>query len=921
MKRETLCLIIFFACTIQTFSQKNKKINLVLDNSSLVEAIHLIEQKTNFKFFYINNWLSSNKINITSNFNNKKIDEILNQILKSTDLNFYILDETNIILTKNNQIHKSTYKIVNIDSINTESAIQEDVKPIYIPQLTSSKKNRNKIYRIGKETNRNSNKSYRLKGYVKNHTTGEPINNLVLLIKNKNIYTSTDRNGYYSFRVPFGYNEMEAMLLGYEKSNFKIILYSDGEFNFDIKENTESLDEIVISANARQNVKSVISGVNQIEAEEIKVIPQVLGERDLLKIATTLPGVVSAGEGADGVNVRGGKVDQNLFLLDNSVLYNSTHFLGLFSAINPFTTKDFKVYKGNVPSEFGGRISSVFDVSTKTSSFEEFSGEASVGPVTSNISLNIPIISKKSSLLLAGRSTYSDWILKALKNERLNKSSAFFFDGYLKYTHKLDSLNTITASTYLSSDSYSIASDSTNSYQNQIISLNWKRILNDKSNLNLLLSNSSYGFNIDYDGNSNKNFNLKYKINESNVKFKINYTPSNKHSLNFGIASKLYQVNPGEITPNGKNSIITPFKVQNEKALESALFINDDYNISKKLSVNTGVRYNVYFALGGLTQRVYDPSLPKSDASVISINNYKNNEVYKTYHGLSMRLSSRYSINNDLSLKASLHNSYQFIHRLTNNTSASPTDIWKLSDLNIKPQKAIQATLGLFKNIDGNAYEFSIETYYKKYENILNYKVGANLLLNEFIETEVLQGPGKSYGAELLFKKNIGKLNGWLSYSYSKSLLRLDSKFAQERVNNGRLFPTNFDKPHNLNLIANYKLTKRFSLSSNFTFQSGRPVTFPAGKYIYQGNEYTFYGDVNKYRIPSYYRLDIGFNAEGNHKLKKIGHSFWNFSIYNVLGKNNPYSMFFTTENGEIKAYQSSIFSTPIPTITYNFKF
>lgn len=913
MKKLLLVSFLFFFYLNTIEGQE--KISIKIDNLSLKESIDLIEDKTEFKFYYLGSWIN-NDIKITENFVDKSIDYILSTIFTPTDLNYFVFEKNKIILTKNSKIHLSSYKNIIVSKDTITKAEKESVQPVFISNTVSTK-----VIKIGKEKTTAYRNEYRLSGFVKNKNTSKPIPNLVLLIKNKNIYTTTDKKGYYSFRVPFGYNEIETVLLGYEKLTTKIIMYNNGSHDFYVNENSLNLDEIVIEANAKKNVKAVISGVNQIKIEEIKVVPQVLGERDLLKIATTLPGVVSAGEGSDGVNVRGGKTDQNLFLLDKSVLYNPTHFLGLFSAINPFTTKDFKVYKGNVPSEFGGRISSVFDISTKKSSVEEFSGEASLGPVTSNIALNVPIVKEKSGLLVGLRSTYSNWMLKLIKDEKLKNSSAFFFDAIAKYNHVFNENNSITTSGYYSTDSYSIASDSTNTYSNKILSADWTHRFNDKSYGNLSISNSSYNFKIDYEGNTNKNFNLNYKIDELNLKLKMNYDYSLKHKFNYGVATKLYNVNPGSIEPKGSKSIIAPFSVQKERALESAAFISDEFTLNKKMSFNFGIRYNIYAALGESTQRIYQEGSPRNDDSVIRTEQYKDYEVYKTYQGFSFRFSTRYSIDDELSLKASLHNSHQFIHRLTNNTLATPTDIWKLSDYNIKPQKAIQATFGIFKNIDGDLYEISLETYFKKYENILNYKVGASLLLNEHIETEVLQGPGKSYGAELLLRKNKGDLNGWLSYSYARSFLKLDSNFPSERVNNGEFFPTNFDKPHNLNVVLNYKLTKRFSLSSNFTFQSGRPITYPSGKYSQGGNNFIIYGDVNKHRIPNYYRLDIGFNAEGNHKLNKIGHSFWNFSIYNVLGKNNPYSIFFVTDNGVIKSYQSSIFSTPIPTITYNFKF
>jgi hypothetical protein len=300
---------------------------------------------------------------------------------------------------------------------------------------------------------------------------------------------------------------------------------------------------------------------------------------------------------------------------------------------------------------------------------------------------------------------------------------------------------------------------------------------------------------------------------------------------------------------------------------------------------------------------------------------YGNNEVIKTYNGLSLRASARYFLDEDFSVKASVNNSFQFIHRLTNNTTASPTDTWKLSDANIKPQEALQAALGFYKNINGDDYEISLEGYYKTFENILDFKVGANLLLNEFIETQTLQGPGKSYGVEFLARKNTGAFNGWLSYTYSRSFLQLDSEFLEERVSNGEFFPTNFDRPHDLSLIVNYKLTQRFSFSGSFTYQTGRPITYPIGKYILDGVEYLLFSERNKFRVPDYYRLDLGINIEGNHKKKKLGHSFWNISVYNVLGRNNPFSIFFITENGRVRALQSSVFASPIPTISYNIKF
>ena len=453
------------------------------------------------------------------------------------------------------------------------------------------------------------------------------------------------------------------------------------------------------------------------------------------------------------------------------------------------------------------------------------------------------------------------------------------------------------------------------------MSLKWDHSFNDKNKGSVILANSEYRFGIEFDGNTDNDFDLGYKVNETHLKLKMKYLLNDKHKFDYGVSSKLYIVDPGNIDPKGSNSIVEPLSIPRERGLESAIFIADNFTVNKKLLINAGLRYSVYAALGAATQRIYEDGQPRNEGTLVEERQFGKNEVIETYGGPEVRLSARYFINPTLSVKASYNNTYQYIHTLSNNTTVSPTDTWKLSDLNIEPQQANQYALGFYKNLDGNTYELSIEGYYKKTKNILDYKVGAELLLNETIEQEVLQGNGKSYGIEFLIKKTKGKLNGWLGYTYSRSFIQLDSEFSEERVNNGEYFPSNFDKPHDVSLVANYKLTRRFSLSANFTYQTGRPVTYPIGSYIFNGSEQVLYSDRNKFRIPDYYRVDVGLNIEGNHKIKKFAHSFWNISIYNVLGRNNPYSVFFVTDNGEIKAYKSSIFSIPVPTITYNFKF
>jgi hypothetical protein len=454
-----------------------------------------------------------------------------------------------------------------------------------------------------------------------------------------------------------------------------------------------------------------------------------------------------------------------------------------------------------------------------------------------------------------------------------------------------------------------------------VFSAKWDHTFNDKNKGVLILTNSEYRFNIDYQSQNLNAFNFGYKLAETQAIAKATWQYNPKHKFGYGISGKLYGVHPGDLNPKKDESTLVPVSLEKERGLESAAFITDNYKINDKLAIDLGLRYSVFAALGAATQRIYEPGLPISDATVTDERTYGKNEVIETYGGLEPRIAARYFLTEDLSVKAGYDKTYQYIHLLSSNTTQSPTDTWKLSDLNVKPQRSEQFSLGVYKNFKNDLYELSVEGYFKRSKNILDYKVAAELLLKDNVETELLQGEGKAYGVEVLLRKSEGRLNGWIGYTYSRAMLKLDSRFDEERVNNGEYFAANFDKPHDVSVVLNYKLTKRYSLSANFVYQTGRPITYPIGTYVYNGAEYTLYSDRNKFRIPDYYRLDLGVNIEGNHKIKKLAHSFWNISVYNVLGRNNPYSVYFVTENGQIKGYKTSIFAIPVPTITYNFKF
>ena len=902
------------------------RITLDLQEATLVEALKKLAAESNSRVFYQEGWFPDKKI--SRSYLEQTPQAILADLLKDSDINFYRYGPRTFVLTRNNRIYdqlpegffeKEGGRLAGVETGEGPVSVST-VTPVFVSQDDLAATREVETIRIGKQNLSDPRQSFLLSGYVREKETNRPLPDLVILERNRGLGTVTDSTGYYELRLPAGVNFLETRSVGKQGVQKQVILYNDGQLDWLVEEGIEQLEEVVVEARQERNVEEVISGTQVIDAEESKDIPLVLGERNLLDVAASLPGISRAGEGALGLNVRGGRTDQNMFLLNNALVYNPTHFFGIFQALNPFVTQQVEIYKGVIPVQYGGRLSSVFDIRTKEGSMDGLAGEASVGPVTANLALEIPVRKDGSSLVLGGRVAYSDWILRALDDEDLNNSTASFYDGIATYTDRLNENNRLKATAYYSRDRFSITADSTFQYSNRVASVAWDHTYNEKNNASLTLSNSRYAFNIGYDADSNTDFDLGYSVEETELKGLHRYRLNDRHRLVFGLAGKFYRVEPGTLEPTGSNSDVAFQELAREQGIEGGVFISDDWDVTERLSLSAGVRLSFFTALGPSEQTAYAPGQPRNPTTALDTLNYNNGESIKTYGGPEARFSARYFLNPSLSVKAGFSNMYQYIHTLTNTTTVSPLDTWKLSDLNIRPQTSRQVTLGFFKNLE-NGLEASVEGYYKWSRDVLDFKTGAQVLLNEAIETEVIQGDGKAYGVEFLLQKTQGRLNGWLGYTYSRSLIRFDSPFPEQRVNKGEFFPSNYDRPHDISLIANYKFTQRYSASLNFAYQTGRPVTYPIGQFNFNNADYVFYSDRNAERIPDYIRLDLGINIEGNHRKNKLIHSFWTISVYNVLGRNNPYSLFFVSEDGEVKALQSSIFAIPIPSITYNFKF
>lgn len=927
MKKISILFICLLITVWHVAAQvKPAPISFDFKDVSIQDFVKEIESKANYHFYY--NPAEFDSVRITLSEKNESVSSILRSAFRSTNFSYTIDLQNNIFLTKGVEILTSLpYGIFGneLDSLiwtnqKEPELVAELTGPAGQGNLTSAQES--KLVQIGNKTAQIKPGNVTLTGYVRDVKTGVPEIGAAVFVENPRIGTYTNQFGYFTLVLPRGPHVLNIKALGILDTKRNMMLYSDGKLDIEIQSQVLSLREVVISAENSANVRNVQMGVEKLSIRSIKQVPVAFGEADIIKVMLTLPGVKSVGEASNGFNVRGGAVDQNLILFDDLTIYNPSHFFGFFSAFNPDVVKDVELYKSSIPSRYGGRLSSVLDVNSRDGNTKKITGTAGIGLLTGRFNIEGPLIKDKSSFILGGRTTYSNWLLKMLPEDSGYKDSkASFSDVNLRLSHEINDKNNLYLSGYLSDDNSNLGSDTTYAYNNQNLSLKWKHIFANKLTGVFVGGLSRYRYNNHSIENPVNAYKMAFDIQQANFKSDFNYYLSSKHTLDFGISSIRYDLNPGTFLPQGSKSLVMPDVVASEQALESAVYVGDRFDLTSNLSMDLGVRYSMFNYLGPKNVNSYSPGLPKEENNITGTTPYKKGDLINTYHGPELRLSARYQISEDFSVKTGYNTLRQYIHLLTNTTAISPTDIWKLSDPNIRPQFGDQVSLGFYKNFKKNTIETSIEGYYKNLKDYLDYKSGASLILNHHIETDVINTKGKAYGVEFLLKKLSGKLNGWMGYTYSRTLLKQDDPNAGQIINDGNYYPANYDKPHDFSLVANYRFSHRFSASMNTAYSTGRPITVPIGKYYYAGSLRANYSDRNALRAPDYFRTDLSINIEGNHKIHQLTHSSWTIGIYNVTGRDNAYSTYFVSEKGLIKGYQLSIFGTAIPFVNYNIRF
>jgi len=767
---------------------------------------------------------------------------------------------------------------------------------------------------------------FTISGVVTDAQNKETLIGVNLIIKELKTGTISNEYGFFSITIPKGVYTVSISYIGFTPQVFKIDLSQDVTKNISLVEASENLDEIVLVEDVEQlNLRKPQMSVNALSAKTIKEVPVILGEADVIKAITFLPGVTTAGEGASGFNVRGGSADQNLILLDEATIYNSSHLFGLFSVFNPDAIKDLKLFKGGIPARYGGRVSSVLDIYQKEGNREEFHLNGGIGIVSSRLLAEGPLQKEKGSFLLGGRTTYAHLFLPLFDLDNI----AYFYDLNTKLSYKINANNSIYLSGYFGRDVFSIADSFENIYGNTVVNFRWNHLFSNKlfTNLSAIYSDYYYGLNlnfVEFKWNSGiQNFNLKY-----DVKHYVN----DKLKLQYGLNTIYHRFNPGEINPSSSTSGINPRKLINKYASENALYIDVEQTLSQRLNVSYGLRYSTFYRLGQDQINTYENNQPilfnedlqlYEKATPTGVESHDRSDILASFGNFEPRISMAYQLNSSSSVKLSYNKMSQYLHLLSNTSAPTPLDVWTPSGPFTKPQLLDQIAGGYFKEIANGKYTVEIESFYKKVSNRIDYIDGANLIANDAIEQVILNGKARAYGIELLVKKNEGRFKGWLAYTLSKSEQQTPGRTPSETgINNGAWYNTAYDKTHDLSLTASYDLHPKWQLNANFILQSGQPTTYPTSQYTFNNLTIPNYGPRNTFRMPMYHRIDISttYTPKPNKKSGLKGH--WVFGIYNIYNRKNAASINFRTdpETGRNEALRLAIFGI-VPSVSYNFSF
>jgi hypothetical protein len=758
-----------------------------------------------------------------------------------------------------------------------------------------------------------------LSGYLKDKTNGEALIGATVFVNELNTGVVTNPYGFYSLSVPTGKYTVTFSYLGYESQTQNIQLTGNIQATIMLAETVEEINEVVVTGERKNhNVESIEMSTQKMPIKMVKKLPSFMGEVDVIKSIQLLPGIQSGGEASSGLYVRGGGPDENLLILDESPVYNASHLMGFFSVFNSDAIKDIQVYKGGIPAEYGGKASSVIDVRMKDGNSQQLEFNGGIGNISSRLTVEAPIIKDKWSFIISGRRTYADLVGRAVGIEQLKENDLYFYDLNGKTNIQLGKNDRIFMSAYTGNDYFSLGESLYMRWGNRTGTARWNHVFGDKLFANTSLIFSDYNYNLGVPGNSASQFDWSSTIKDYNGKIDFTWYLNTNNRLSFGVNSIYHHFEPGRVDV-GESSYFNDITLTQYNALENALYFSNEQKVGNKLTIQYGMRYSLFQQVGEGKMREYqNPEEPRSD-QIIDVREYGPWELIgPSYSNFEPRLSMKYSLGSASSVKASYNRMVQNLHLISNTNSPTPLDIWLPSNAYIKPLLVDQYVLGYFQNLKQDMFETSVEFYYKDMQNVIDYVDGAELFLNENIETELLRGDGYSYGMEVLLKKNQGNLTGWVSYTLSRTMRKIPG------INDGKAYPSSYDHTHDISFILNYEFNNRWNVSGSWVYTTGNPISYPAAKYDVQGNSVYYYSDRNSNRIPDYHRMDMSvtYNYKKNEH-RKYKQSL-NLSLYNVYARRNAYSVTFrqNSDNPNVsEAVRLSIIGTVIPSLTYNFTF
>lgn len=919
MKTAFLFITLLFL-SISTLAQNTEKVmNCHFNNVPFDKFCNEVYQETGVRVFYKQQWVSSLKV--TLHADNITARQAVMLAVRNTKLDVSQWNNDLVLNPSHEKLFTKlpTYHPEIIPSTTATTVASKKMTNSEEKYLIGRRPDVTKTISVGYQEGQMVNGKAIILGRIMDEETGVPVAFATCYIEETKTGAVSDKNGFFTIILKPGKYTLSFNYMGYKHKKLMMHVLSSGKFTVNLQKTAFQIHELVVHGDRQRSMTEKYPGINKVTMQSIKGLPTMMGERNILTISGTLPGIVSEGEGTAGLNVRGGGADQNAFYINKVPIYNTSHLFGFFPAFNSDIIKDFSIYKGYIPAMYGGRLSSVFNITTKQGDMKRFTAHGGISPVTGNIEFEGPIKKDALSYIFSVRSTYSDWILKNINDPTIKASSANFYDysGGLSYNAANTQMQLFY---YHSFDHFKLAEIDDYNYSNNGASLDINHNFSNTFRGDFTLIASQYAFSTIDKEQLSSAYQQAYKMGHYEARADFTKTTSNSNSLNFGFGAVLHELDRGNVMPYDTTSLLAPVALGKEKGISASVYASDTYKPVPLISITAGMRFSVYSPLGPSTVYNYQPGMPVELTFVGNTVNFGNNVPIHWYPEPDVRATIKYQTDENGSIKLAFNQMHQNLFMLNNTLSISPNVQWKLADYHIRPSKSNQISFGVFRTMPKIGLEASVEVYYEEEFNVPQFKDGASFLSTSHMETEVLQGTEKNYGLEVLLKRTDRKLNGWLAYTYSRSLMRVNGGQIWNSINNGETYPSNYDIPNMLNLVMDYHMNMRVTFSTIMTYRTGRPITYPVSGYYVNGAPYLNYSSRNAYRIPNYFRMDVSMTIEGNLKRHKFMHSSFVLSVYNLTGRKNPYSVYFNSSEGQINSYSYSVIGVPIFTITWNFK-